>query len=313
MAVWDKLKVVLARLRDEQRGALMLYPMPKVDEGRQPPFVIRLAPWAAANAAELHQQFGDDVQLTVGALPYPPGRQPPRPPAAGPAPDLLDLHEIAAELDGPAVVGSGHNLLHGLLLRNLTDRELQLATNGQVTAVVVDPHTGEVVGGFAGLENRPLIMFKVAPAQTGRIPLLIGTASCTPRLGYAIPPGDWGLYATLTLGSPSATRSAGGPGPAPHHHRLNHRRARAAPRGNHRKLKPKAGHHPARAFTFTVRTPAQRTVPSHPSTGQDIQLKPSSRCRRARCHASAEAAISPGRSQATAGFSVGVPRRIWGA
>ena len=202
MAVWDELKVVLAGLRDEQPGALMLFPMPEVDEGRQPPFVIRLAPWAVATAAELHRQFGDDVELTVGALPYPPGRQPPRPPAAGPAPDLLDPHEIAAELDGPAVVGSGHNLLHGLLLRNLIGGELQIATNGQVTAVVVDPHTDEVVGGFSGLQNRPLIMFKVAPGQTGRIPLLIGTASCTPRLGYAIPPGDWGIYATLILGSP---------------------------------------------------------------------------------------------------------------
>ena len=195
MTVWDELKVVLARLRDEQLGALMLYPMPEVDEGRQPPFVIRLAPWAAATAAELHQQFGDDVELTVGALPYPPGRQPPRPPAAGPAPDLLDPHDIA-------VARSGHNLLHGLLLRNLTGRELQIATNGQVTATVVDPHTGEVAGGFSGMQNRPLIMFNVAPGQTGRIPLLIGTASCTPRLGYAIPPGDWGIYATLTLGSP---------------------------------------------------------------------------------------------------------------
>jgi len=46
------------------------------------------------------------------------------------------------------VVSSGHALRHGLLLRNLTGRELQIATNGQVTAAVVDPHTGEVVGGW---------------------------------------------------------------------------------------------------------------------------------------------------------------------
>jgi hypothetical protein len=98
------------------------------------------------------------------------------------------------------VVSSGHTLQHGLLLRNLTGRELQIATNGQVTAAVVDPHTGEVVGGFAGLQNLPLIIFRVPPGQTGRVPLLIGTASCTPRLGYAIPPGDWGIQATLTLG-----------------------------------------------------------------------------------------------------------------
>ena len=30
--------------------------------------------------------------------------------------------------------------------------------------------------------------------------LLIGTASSIPRLGYTIPPGDWGIQATLTLG-----------------------------------------------------------------------------------------------------------------
>jgi hypothetical protein len=47
MAVWDELKVVLARLRDQQPGALMQYPMPEVDEGRQPPFMIGLVPWAA--------------------------------------------------------------------------------------------------------------------------------------------------------------------------------------------------------------------------------------------------------------------------
>jgi hypothetical protein len=200
MAVWEELKVVLARLRDEQPGVLMQFPMPEVDEGRQPPFTIRLAPWAAATASELHQQFGDDIELTVGALPYPPGRRPPRPPDPGPPPDLLDPHEIAAELDGPAVIGSGHTLRHGLLLRNLTGRDLQIATNGQVTAAVVDPHTGEVVGGFAGFQTLPLIIFRVAPGQTERIPLLIGTASRTPRLGYTIPPGDWGIQATLTLG-----------------------------------------------------------------------------------------------------------------
>jgi hypothetical protein len=200
VAVWDELKVVLAGLRDEQPGTLMQYPMPEVDEGRQPPFTIQLAPWATATAEELHQRFGDDIELTVGALPYPPGRQPPYPPAPGPPADLLDLHEIAAELDGPAVVRSGHTLRHGLLLRNRTGRELQIATNGQVTAAVVDPHTGEVVGGLAGAQRLPLIIFRVPPGQTERVPLLIGTASCTPRLGYTIPPGDWGIQATLTLG-----------------------------------------------------------------------------------------------------------------
>jgi len=76
VTVWDELKV-LVRLRDEQPRALQGYPMPEVDEGRYPPFSILLAAWATAVAEDLHRQFGDDVDLTVGALPSPPGRQPP--------------------------------------------------------------------------------------------------------------------------------------------------------------------------------------------------------------------------------------------
>jgi hypothetical protein len=140
------------------------------------------------------------VELTVGALPYPPGRELHHLPAAAQPADLLDPKEVAAELDGPAMVRSGHTLRHGLLLRNLTGRELQIATNGQVTAVIVDPETGEVVGGFAGAQPLPLITFRIAPGEQARVPLLIGTASFTPRLGYAVPAGDCGIQATLTLG-----------------------------------------------------------------------------------------------------------------
>jgi hypothetical protein len=200
VAVWDDLKVVLIRLRDQQPGTLLGYPMPEVDEGRHAPFTIQLAAWATATAEELHQQFGGNVDLTVGALPYPPGRQPPHRPAPGQHPDLLDPQEITAELDGPAVVRSGETLRHGLLLRNLTGHELQIATNGEVTAAIVDPQTSEVVGGSSGFQTLALIVFRVPAGQTERIPLLIGTASITPQLGYTVPAGEWGIQATLTLG-----------------------------------------------------------------------------------------------------------------
>jgi hypothetical protein len=200
VAVWDELKAVLTRLRDQQPGTLTRYPMPEVDEGRHPPFTIHLAATATATAEQLHQQFGGNVDLTVGALPYPPGRQPGSPPAPRQHLDLLDPREITAELDGPAVLRTGETVRHGLLLRNLTSHELQIATNGEVTATIVDPQTSEVVGGYSGFHNLPLIVFRVPPGQTGRVPLLIGSASFTPRLGYAVPAGEWGIQATLTLG-----------------------------------------------------------------------------------------------------------------
>jgi hypothetical protein len=206
MALWDELKVVLVRLRDEQPRALLGYPMPEVDEGRRPPFNIRLAARASATAEDLHRQFGDDVDLTVGALPYPPGRPAPGRPTAGEPAGLLDPHELAAELDGPAIVRSGESVGHDLLLTNLTRQEIQIETNGHVTADVVDPRTGEVIGGSSIPQLLPLIVFRVEPGQTERIPLLIGTDSMMPRLGYTIPAGTWGLQVPLKLGGHDAPR-----------------------------------------------------------------------------------------------------------
>jgi hypothetical protein len=81
----------------------------------------------------VNQQFGNDLDLTVGALPYPPGHPAAAPARHRPAPGPARLHENAAELADPAVVRSGQNLRHGLLLRNLTGHELQIGTNAQVT------------------------------------------------------------------------------------------------------------------------------------------------------------------------------------
>jgi hypothetical protein len=145
-----------------------------------PPFWIRLNPWGADAAEELHRRFGSDVELRVGFQRYPAERQRPRtPPSSDPA-GLLDPGLVAVELDAPAVVRSGRTLHHQLTVHNLSDSELEIATNGAVTATVVASRTGERIGGFSGTQ--------------------VGTASSKPELGYAVPPGEWGIQATLELG-----------------------------------------------------------------------------------------------------------------
>jgi hypothetical protein len=67
MTVWEELRAALVRLRDEQPGSLMQYPMPEADQAEEPPFTIRLAPWAIAAAEELHQQFGDGCSSSEGS------------------------------------------------------------------------------------------------------------------------------------------------------------------------------------------------------------------------------------------------------
>jgi hypothetical protein len=69
-----------------------------------------------------------------------------------------------------------------------------------VTAVVVEPGTSEVVGGFAGAQHLPLVRFQVEPGESTPIPMLVGTASIAPRLGYAVPPGRWAIEVRLNLG-----------------------------------------------------------------------------------------------------------------
>jgi hypothetical protein len=200
MTVWDELRVILTWLRNEQPDDLLGFPNPINQEGQPPPYQITLAPTAVAVAEDLHARFGDSVELTVGALPYPPGRLPRWPPVTKPPAEMLSPQQATVELDGPAVVRSGHTLWHALLLRNHSGDHLKIPTNGQLTTAVVDPATGAVVGGFAGAQAIPLITYRVAPGHTEPIPLLTGTASFTPRLGYTVPPGSWGIQATLILG-----------------------------------------------------------------------------------------------------------------
>src|SRR5258708_25344232 len=187
MTVWDDLKRVIARLSNEQPAPLLGYRDPGRDGGRQPPFAIHLAPWAAATAADVFDQFGGDVHLTVGALPFPPGAAHEPRPALRRRADPLDPGQAAAELDGPAVVRSGHTLRHGLLVRNRSSDEIKGATNGAGTPVVVEPAPEQGVGWLAGAQTLPLVVFAVAPGATERIPLLIVPASFEPELSYTGP------------------------------------------------------------------------------------------------------------------------------
>ena len=70
---------------------------------------------------------------------------------------------------------------------------------------MVDLTTGEVVGGFSGAQALPLIIVRIPPGHAQQIPLLIGTASFSPRLGYAVPAGEWGIRATVTVGPDPAS------------------------------------------------------------------------------------------------------------
>ncbi|MGD0985797.1 MAG: hypothetical protein ABSA65_18610 [Acidimicrobiales bacterium] len=213
MTVWDELKGVLLELEDA--GALVQYPDPRVDANRQPPFEIHLQPRATDAAESLHRRFGDDVELVVGFLRHP--QRQPRRQHTGARDDIPDMDpkSMAVELDAPIIVASGRTVRVALRVHNLSADTIVICTNGQVTAQVLDPDTRAVVGRFAGGQILPGIYFRAAPGETVVVPVLVGTASFSPDLGYVLPAGVWAIQVVLELEDENATgwqRGTGRPG-----------------------------------------------------------------------------------------------------
>jgi hypothetical protein len=197
---WEQLRHELKALMDSGRHLLVSWPSP--DGGyRRPPVEIRLSADAESVAGDLHERYGDFVSLRVGALPYPLlADTEPFWPRRLEGYTETDPAEFRVELDGPLTVPRGRTARHGVLLTNLGAEPVSIGTNGTLNGAVVDLAAGgECVGGYAGPQILPLVVFTAEPAATVRIPLLVGTASFTPRLGHALPAGRWHVVAPLGL------------------------------------------------------------------------------------------------------------------
>jgi hypothetical protein len=172
---------------------------------------VRLRADGEPVAVKLLGRYGDAVDLTVGFLHFPEcafshsqgpliadqGRPKPR--------SLPD--ELHVEVDENLEMRSGANLQSTIRLTNEGDEEVVAHTNGRLTARVLDPKTNETVGGYSGAQTMPLVRFRSPGGGSVEIPLLIGTASTIPRLGYAVPAGRWAIEITLGLGSKGCFRT----------------------------------------------------------------------------------------------------------
>ncbi len=208
MSMWADVRQPIMDLQRRDPQPLTGYPSPRGDVEQAPPFSISLASWAVADAAQLHERFGDDVTLTVGAFAYPTlehesGPTGRRPQVRTPAYEA----GLSVSLAGPLVVRSGYALRADVLVSNGSALEVTILTNRQLQSRIV-ADDGAEVGGYTGAQRMPGVTFDVAPAATVVIPVLIGTDSLDPALGYAIPPGHWSVQVELDLRDGRRLRSA---------------------------------------------------------------------------------------------------------
>lgn len=198
--VWRRLKPQLRRLADRADTFLQQYPDPEVDTDRTPPFSIGLWPWAVEVAADLHHRFGPDVELTVGAMTYPEGtvEHPDGVQSWWPEVPTATATEIVVTVDTPLIVASGHEVAAGLTVHNRSTDPIRLWTNGTLVGLVVDPGTGDLVGGVI---RQPMmaVTFDIGPQDSATIPFRVTTDSRVPGFGYAVPSGVWATQVILLL------------------------------------------------------------------------------------------------------------------
>jgi hypothetical protein len=167
--------------------------------------VVCLRADQAELARLLHDRYDGLVGLTLGRLPYPdPYAEGTvsrmkrfRPTHAKPAP--LPAHIEVALVEEIEVV-SGGQVQSQLRVWNRGVADVAINTPGyQLTALVVDPATGEIVGEVENIFPAVLGVFEVPAGEVRDIPLLIGTASLKPDLGWAVPPGRWAIQVAVQI------------------------------------------------------------------------------------------------------------------
>jgi hypothetical protein len=208
VGTWDELRITLRQLEREDPGPLRSFPTPSVGS-LSGPFRISLAAWAVDIAADLHARFGADVVLTVGYLHYPSQTlrradgsvfELPPPPEA----PLLVPEEVEVTLAEAVEVRSGYDVTANLLIWNKSIANLDIYNP---IARVIDPRTLAVVGMYAGPQPAVGVRFTLDVGDKKALPLLVGTASLEPSLGYAVPSGEWALDTILPLGRDGMRRT----------------------------------------------------------------------------------------------------------
>jgi hypothetical protein len=197
---WEEVRVALGELATRDPCPLSAYPDPRAAH-RHLPASITLWPWAVDAAGELHERFGTEVSLTVGFLTYPIGplnqRERTPEPSSDPVLDPADMEVVAGS---PLVVRAGEDLRTELQVTNHRPSPITISTGRSVFGRVLDPSTGEVVGGFSGAVATVARFFAIEPGVAVAVPLVVGTASHKASLGYSVPCGDWLVEVVLRLG-----------------------------------------------------------------------------------------------------------------
>lgn len=143
-----------------------------------------------ALARDLHERFGDSLEIRLGRHPYPLGPAGPPPPpvpeSTVPIPGLRLTAELERQIWRPG------EIIRGLLrLTNTSAEQMpELAYGSPATGLLLDP-AGVVVAGFSGPTRGTGRRVQLAPGAEETVLFVSGSDTFDPAGGAVLPPGDY--------------------------------------------------------------------------------------------------------------------------
>lgn len=153
------------------------------------------APFATL-AGELHDLYGDALEITVGNKRFPPGKIERRPPVPVPEPTVavpgLELSVVVDE----RTVAAGEDV-HGRVVFINEGSDLVEGMTGVLTGGVRREGDDFMAGSFTGPVRLVGYTVRLEPGQRTELGLVVGTASCLPDTSYVVPPGLYEVIAAV--------------------------------------------------------------------------------------------------------------------
>ncbi len=158
----------------------------------------------ASLAGELWRQWGDVLEITVGARRYPTGEPAGTPECPGPSvrsqPGESETVQPAllAELTlDSSEIPSGADVAGTITITNPGDNRVEAMTGAVAVGVVVRPGTGEVVGVWDGALTAEARLIDLAPGESQHLPVVGGTATCSTEGPPGLAPGAYELVVAV--------------------------------------------------------------------------------------------------------------------
>ncbi|HET8590366.1 MAG TPA: hypothetical protein VFM01_12105 [Nakamurella sp.] len=206
MTMDDALPQALRALAADPGSPLLGYSDP--DRELVAPVWIWLRSGCADVAESLHRRFGDLVDLKVGFLAFPRSRCSGDAAVAGHAPappTWLGVQPVE-----PVVIPRDRDSTTVTIrLSNCSAQDALIVTGDAAVGHVLDPQTGLIAGGAAGMRNLMALTHELPAGGSVEVPAAFGPASARLRWGYQLPPGEWlgCVDFAFHVGPPDGTRT----------------------------------------------------------------------------------------------------------